>query len=418
MYRAFAELLVNEHCAYHHKFINANCPNPRVYAVGDIVFARRAVWLDARREPVNKLQYAFTGPWKVNSVLPGASYELEHCENAGQKDKKHAADLSQYPPELIPFQQVDGADTQYGQLYKPVTTHPFKKAGLKVFTPRQPYQLVPCHLAQIQPGSDFHWPSLSELNEEITLFPWSNDGEFRHYLANDSLDILPVMATGPPQSAPHHVIPSIPAIAASIICRIDHLFFASHRIGSNDAREWRLVRVAFEDLISLCPSCTQDRQFLFEFYICHSSDWRYNAINQRYWLQYHDLLDIQSLPPALETNLIQLSDSSASYATRHKLVPCRKWLKISQIDTFIHRPFEFASIRGRKSCDCIAQEDWDQLQQHSPMFGNQIPTFDVPSYLVHVDHSAHEVFLLEASCGDLMSASLGSTESRSDKLDL
>ena len=50
------------------------------------------------------------------------------------------------------------------------------------------------------------------------------------------------------------------------------------------------------------------------------------------------------------------------------------------------------------------------------MFGNPIPTFDVPSYSVHVDRSAHEVFLLKASCDDLMSASLGTTESPSDKL--
>ncbi len=46
--RAIAELLVKEHRAYHRKFINANHPNPRVYAIGDIVFARQAVWLDAQ----------------------------------------------------------------------------------------------------------------------------------------------------------------------------------------------------------------------------------------------------------------------------------------------------------------------------------------------------------------------------------
>ncbi len=203
------------------------------YAVGNIKFARRAVQSDAQREPVNKLQYAFTGPWKVISVLLGASYELEHCENAGRKDKKHAANLSPYPPELIPFKPVDGADTQYGQLYKPITAHPFKEAGLKGFTPRQSYQLAPSHLAQIQPGRDFHWPSLSELNEEITPFPWLNDDEFQCYLADDSFAVLPVMATGPPPSAPHHVILLIPAIhllTASIIRSIDRLFFVSHRL--------------------------------------------------------------------------------------------------------------------------------------------------------------------------------------------
>jgi hypothetical protein len=344
---AIAELLVKEHCAYHRKFINANHPNPRVYAVGNIVFARQAVRSDAQQEHVNKLQYAFTGPWKVISVLPGVSYELEHCKNASQKDKKHAADLSPYPSELIPFQPVDGAGMRYGQLYKPITAHPFKEAGLKGFTPRQSYQLAPSHLAQIQLGSDFHWPSLSELNEEKRPFSWSSDDEFRRYLADDSFARLLVMATGLPPSALHHVIPSIPAIhllTASIICSIDHLFFVLHRVGSNDAHEWQLVRVAFEDLISLYPLCMQDGRFLFKFYICHPSDWHYNAINQRYWLQYHDLSDIQSPHPASETNLIRPSDSSASYATRHKLVPFCKWLNISHLDTFIHGPFEFASI--------------------------------------------------------------------------
>jgi hypothetical protein len=155
------------------------------------------------------------------------------------------------------------------------------------------------------------------------------------------------MATGPPPSAPHHVIPSIPAthlLTASIICSINRLIFMLHRIGSNDAREWQLVRVAFKNLISLYPLCTQDGRFLFEFYICHPSDWHYNAINQRYWLQYHDLLDIQSPHPGSETNLIQPSDSSASYATRHKLVLFCKWLNISHLDNFIHGPFEIASI--------------------------------------------------------------------------
>ncbi len=165
--RAIAELFIKEHRAYHREFINTNHPNPQVYAVGDIVFARRAVRSDAQWERVNKLQYAFTGPWKVTAVLPGASYELEYCKNANQKDKKHAADLSPYPPELIPFQPVDSADTRHGQLYKPITAHPFKEAGLKGFTPRQSYQLATSHLAQIQPGNDFHWPSLSELIEEI-----------------------------------------------------------------------------------------------------------------------------------------------------------------------------------------------------------------------------------------------------------
>ncbi len=58
------------------------------------------------------------------------------------------------------------------------------------------------------------------------------------------------MASDPPPSAPNHIIPTIPAIhllTAAIISSSDRLFFVSHRIGSNNAREWHLVRVVFED---------------------------------------------------------------------------------------------------------------------------------------------------------------------------
>jgi hypothetical protein len=59
---------------------------------------------------VDKLQFACTGPWHMTTLLKGASYKLEHCHKAGQKEKKHASDLSPYPPKTIPFQPADGAD--------------------------------------------------------------------------------------------------------------------------------------------------------------------------------------------------------------------------------------------------------------------------------------------------------------------
>jgi hypothetical protein len=134
--RTIAELLVKKQCAYHKEFINANRPNPRANNVGDIVFAQCAVRSVSHREQVvDKLQYAFTGPWKVTAVLPNASYSLKHCKHKGRMDKKHASDLLPYPPELVPFTPVDGADTCYGQLYKPISAHSFKKARIKDFMP-------------------------------------------------------------------------------------------------------------------------------------------------------------------------------------------------------------------------------------------------------------------------------------------
>jgi hypothetical protein len=182
--------------------------------------------------------------------------------------------LLPYPPELVPFTPLDGADTRYRQLYKPISAHPFKEAGIKGFTPCQSYQVAANHLAIVGRTSNFHWPSLSELNNDIAPFCWESNEEFRHYTAAASVDRQRVMATDPPPSVPKHVIPVIPAIhllTAAIIWSSNHLLFVSHSIGSNEAQEWRLVRVAFEDYMSIYPSCTQDRRFLFKFYICHLS---------------------------------------------------------------------------------------------------------------------------------------------------
>ena len=155
MCRQVAEMLVREQRSYHRELINARQPDPHIYSIGDILFARRAVKSDAARGNVDKLQYAFTGPWRVTAVLPGASYELEHCDKTLKKEKKHASDLSPYPTELIPFQPVDGADTRYGQIYKPISAHPFKEAGIKGFAPIQPFKVAKDVLAR--------WVSLAQL---------------------------------------------------------------------------------------------------------------------------------------------------------------------------------------------------------------------------------------------------------------
>jgi hypothetical protein len=295
---------------------------------------------------VDKLQYAFTGPRRVTAALKGAFYGLLHCNNDKRTEKKHASDLSPYPAELIPFEPVDGADTRYGQLYKPISVQPFKEAGIKGFSPIQPFK-VATNLAIMDRCAAFHWPSLSELNDQFAPFPWKSSAEFQQYVDGDSIAQLPVMMMGPPPAAPAHSIPMAPAIhllTASIISSTNKLFFVSHSIGANNSSEWRLARIAFNDSVSLYPSYTLDGQFLFEFYICHPSDWRYNAVNQRYWIQFHGREDIMCPNLSTDTHLIRPSETSDDYALHHKLLPFRKWLNITHLDTYIHGPFEFATI--------------------------------------------------------------------------
>ncbi len=170
------------------------------------------------------------------------------------------------------------------------------------------------------------------------------------------------------------------------------LFFASHSIGANDAPEWCLAQVAFTNSVSIYLLCTLDGWFLFEFYICHPADWRYNAVNQRYWIQYHGQEDITHPTFSTETHLVCPSDTSDNYARCHNLLPFWKWLNITHLDTYIHGPFEFTSVQGRKTHDRISQDNWNILQWHISMFQNPIPKFDVPTYLIHVNLGAHVTY--------------------------
>ena len=130
-----AMLLVKEQRYSNCKLINSRRRDPHVYFVGDIVFSQRATHSGSKRGLVKKLMHPFTGPWRIVKSLPGASYKIEFCNKPSRRDKKHAADLSPYPPELIPFEPLDSADDRYGQLHKRIGKSPYKEAGIKGFIP-------------------------------------------------------------------------------------------------------------------------------------------------------------------------------------------------------------------------------------------------------------------------------------------
>jgi hypothetical protein len=146
-----------------------------------------------------------------------------------------------------------------------------------------------------------------------------------------------VMYTGPPPSLPlpakpaNPSSPSITTLAPLIISSTDKLFFIAHKIGTANCYEWRLVRVMFQDSVSLYPPCLQDGRFLVEFYMAHPADARYNAINQCYWLQYRD----HNSPTfgTMDAHLITPSDTSAERASRHHLVTVRSWVNLTIIAT-------------------------------------------------------------------------------------
>ncbi len=217
---------------------------------------------------------------------------------------------------------MDGADTRYGQLYKPIGAHTFKEAGIKGFTPPSPFK-VPANFIDIGYFKEFRWPTLAELIDNIEPFPW-RDNEEHHMMMSDNNPISPpVMYNGPPPllplaSKPEPSTPTITTLAPLIISSTDKLFFIARKIGMADCYEWRLVPVAFQDSVSLYLPCLQDRCFLVEFYMAHPVDACYNAINQCYWLQYRD----RNSPTfgTMDMHLITPSDTSADRALRHHLV--------------------------------------------------------------------------------------------------
>jgi hypothetical protein len=177
-------------------------------------------------------------------ALHGGLYSIEHCHNKKRQGKKHAADHTPYPQELIPFAPTDGANTHFGQLHKPMDKHLFKEAGIKGFTPPSPFQ-VPTGYLDVGVG-DFHWPTLAELNNKWDPFPWWDDKERQLMLSNDNSFCPPVMYTGPPPwppTMPRHkdTPPTITTLSPLIMSSSDKLFFISSIIGTVDCCKWQLV---------------------------------------------------------------------------------------------------------------------------------------------------------------------------------
>jgi hypothetical protein len=385
-----AELLLREHRNRHQALVNSCRKDPHVYSPGDILFARRATRSDSFCERVGKLEYKFTGRWRVLESLHGGSYSLEHCLHPKRTEKKHASDLTPYPPELVPFKPVDGADTCYGQLYRPIGENPFKDAGLKGFTPPIPLRATNLFL-DVGNFKDFRWPMLSELNDELDPFPWQDDDARYHFMMDESPFRPPEMYNGPPPSPPEPATPSlsppsITELAPCIIASMDELFFIAHAIGKAK-REWRFVQVAFNDSNALYPSALWDGRFFVKFYIWHPADVRYNATNQRFWLQYCPRNGVSH--GHLDAHLIAPSDASEERATCHHLLPIRCWANLTHANTYIHGPFDFATVNGRETRDRVDMEAWNALAANSLMFCNATPCFDLPSYSIHVDHGIH-----------------------------
>ncbi len=264
-----AKILVEEQCAMHQEFINSWRPNPCIYSVGDIVFARKAVQSIAARGWVDKLSYPFTGPWKITRKLDGASYEIEHCSTK-HLDNKHLSALSPCPSEIIPLKPVIGTDNQCRKLNKTIFHSPYIQDGINGFKPPQPFHVSEQYITTTNNDTPFCWPALEEMNPEL-LPPKDICDTSTDNMKED----IPILYTGPPLLRPTPYAPTIPPAnvrAQSIISSANKLFFLSVPVGSGKVCKWRLIQVALETLMSCYSSCLVDGQYLVDYYICHPAD--------------------------------------------------------------------------------------------------------------------------------------------------
>ena len=162
-------MLLEEHRAYHRELVNSRRCDPRVWKKGDIVFAHRTTKSNAAVSKVGKLMFPVTGPWRVIEDSPDGSYRIQHCFDQNRVDKKHASHFSVYPLELVNFEPVDGPDSRYGQLCRPIAKLPFEAAGLKGFTPLEVFR-AKAHYFAVK--TDFRWPTCQEMDADMDPFPW------------------------------------------------------------------------------------------------------------------------------------------------------------------------------------------------------------------------------------------------------
>ena len=396
--RVIAQELIHHHRAWHREYINARRPSPRIYDIGDTVFAKRAVRSDKKRGLVGKLMNSFTGPWEIIRKLAGSSYEMKH-RNTGKTGKRHAAHISPFPRELLPFMPISGADNQYGQINAPIQADPYKHAGIKGFKPTQPFNFASVTVSVTTADDAIHFPTLDELNKD--LFDWHNGEEAALY-ANESLCIeldvfasMPTTIRPPPSPTPTPATPIVPDIidlTANLFASTDKLFFIAHKIPGSDITEWHLVQVDLPLSLQEHPSAFQDGKFLVNFFTCHPSDKFFNASNQRYWLEYHPKMEEPNPGRHRSTHLIRPTIQSPNYAVAEGLLPFRQWVRLTNADTYITGPFDWALVNNRKSRDRVSTANWKILGEYTALFSNAVPDISLPSYSIHYSqpHSSYE----------------------------
>jgi hypothetical protein len=242
--REIVALNIEETRSYHRERLNELRPDPRRYDIGDLVLARRSVRSNKAKNVVDKTEFAFTGPWSVTKKLKGASYELTHTVTK-KTTTKHAMHMSPVPPDMQAFAPLDGVDSRYGQLYRPINSEAYKLGGVDGFLPHNPFKdfkfcpdavrVAPARLARSCASVDPCpiMPCLADLNEWLLADKnesWTEEElEAAMYPPNPSCLNVQAMPTLKPKPVTR---PSINELHAKLIHGRNNLFFVSEKSGA------------------------------------------------------------------------------------------------------------------------------------------------------------------------------------------
>ena len=341
---------------------------------------------------MGKTSYKFAGPWKILESLPGGSYKIQHIMNPNKEDKKHSSHLSPLPQSLIPFPPLNGPDNSFQQLHKKYKDHPFLDAGIHGFEPTQPWQTA--NLSFLQ-EPEYHFPTLAELNADL-----NSDNS----ISNPVLDNSQVLGTSPSINklirtdhsnepiAPFLLLgttKSLSGMIAKIIQSEDKLFFVNYI--HNGRKEWNLVQLNLSLTLVKSPSVFADGKFIVEFFVSHPDDIEYSHQNRRFWREFHTNLGGSRLYESY--HLIKPSSNSDTYCKDKLLHPFQQWIHLNHPDVFIHGPFDFATIIGKKTADRLTQHDLEILSKAKDKYDNASPVLMMFQTSFHINtalHSEHD----------------------------
>ena len=175
------------------------------------------------------------------------------------------------------------------------------------------------------------------------------------------------------QPEPPLLYHELTTLVPNILASSDRLFFIAHAYRGQKRKEWKLVQLDLKATMEINSQALTNGKFLVNFLVQHPNDKLYRATQQRYWPHYHD----KNIPMDEHTSNIKFirpAPEAAVFAEHNNLTPVRLWVQLNDPTVFIHGPFNFAVVNGRKTIDKIAEKDWLVLKSNASKYSDDAPS--------------------------------------------